>query len=642
MKKTVCFFQANMSYGESKYLPYAAGCLIAYAKAQKDICDEYDFADIVFTRENPAAALRKVSEPFLAAFSCYTWNFEYHKVLAEMLKERFAECIVVFGGHNIPYDDSLLYELPYVDILMHGEGEESFSALLNAFSRGETLRDVPGISYRADKNQTKTNASVRPGHIDKYPSPYLSGVFDGILKRNPDVRFSAISETNRGCPYGCSYCDWSLCREMQVFPIERVKKELQWFADHKIEYVFCADSNFGMLERDFEISEYIVRLRKHTGYPRVFGINSAKYCNDNVFRIIKILFENRISKGVTLSHQTLNSEALANINRRNFSLEEFTQILRRYNACGIPAYADMIIGLPGETYDSFCDGLCKLLECGMNMSMSIYDCQVYCNAQMGQEEYRRKFGIKTMTLPLNFNHARTPREGDVQEYVDVIRETASMPEKDMRRAHIFKTALQCFHFKGWLKFFAAYMYQSRGVSYRQFYDAAVDFVFSAQGTLINSLFMDYAVGLEKNDGSVLTYSNPDFGPVGWYPEEGIALVLAQNKERFYREAEPFLSSLGIEPELYRELLAYQKSVIRTPEHREVEISSSYGFYDYFLAVLSGDTDVMLKRARNTVRVRIDNPVNNWQDYAREVVLYSNRRNDMIITNCKEAVTVEYY
>lgn len=423
--------------------------------------------------------------------------------------------------------------------------------------------------------------------------------------------------------------------------MQRIKDELKWFSSHKIEYVFCADSNFGMLERDFEIAEYIVSLRKSTGYPRVFGINSAKYCNDNVYRITKLLFENHISKGVTLSHQTLCDEALANINRRNFSLEEFTQILRRYNDCGIPAYADMIIGLPGETCDSFCDGLCKLLECGMHMSMSIYDCQVFCNAQMGQPEYRKKFGIQTLNVPLNFNHAHAPREDDVKEYVDIISSTFSMPVSDMYRAQIFKTALQCFHFKGWLKFFAAYLFAAKGISYRKFYDSAVDAVFSAEGTLANSLFTQYYAGLKKNNGEVLTYSNPDFGPVGWYPEEGIALVLAQNKDRFYNEIEPFLLSLGIDENIFSELLAYQKAVIRTPQHRIAEIHCKYNFYDYFLAVFSGDSTAVLLKKDNTVRVRIDNPVDSWKDYAREVVLYSNRRNDMIITNCKEAVTVEY-
>jgi len=77
-------------------------------------------------------------------------------------------------------------------------------------------------------------------------------------------------ETNRGCPYGCTFCDWGASTMAKIRPIamERVLEEIDYAGKHRISSIFVCDANFGILKRDAEIAEHIARVSRSTGYPR--------------------------------------------------------------------------------------------------------------------------------------------------------------------------------------------------------------------------------------------------------------------------------------------------------------------------------------------------------------------------------------
>jgi hypothetical protein len=64
-----------------------------------------------------------------------------------------------------------------------------------------------------------------------------------------------------------------------------LKPLASWCSEHKVEYIFCADSNFGILKRDLEIAEFVVEVKKKNGYPHIFNNCFAKNSNDIVFEI---------------------------------------------------------------------------------------------------------------------------------------------------------------------------------------------------------------------------------------------------------------------------------------------------------------------------------------------------------------------
>ena len=640
MKKPVYFVQAGMAYDKSVYLPYASGCLAAYAWQDEYIGKEYELAAFLFRHEGVSEAFESIRQPYIVSFSCSIWNFEYSKALAKLVKEKYPECLIFFGGHNIPDNFTVLEECAYVDVLFHGESEESFLAALKALSSSASFETVPNISFRKQSGELYRTHTVTYDSVEDYPSPYLSGLFDKYILGMPPEEFCYIIETNRGCPYRCAYCDWCFSEKIRSFPMARVKKEIDWLSDKKAEYIFCADANFGIMDRDLEIAKYIVEVKNRTGYPLIFNGCYAKNSNEIVFEISKLLYENKANKAATLAYQSMNAVALDNVNRKNFTVENFSKLLQRYNEAGIPTYTEMILGLPGETYESFCQGLCELIEAGQHSNCTVYACQVYCNSLMGQKEYQEKFGIKIARMPINYIRFLPPQPGEIQEMIDIVVETAAMSREMMAKAMTFCTCLQCFHHIGLLRCFAQYLRHEHNISYLAFYNALLDYIFSSGNTFLNSLFTRLkAMCLDTKTGE-WTYSDPRFGNTGWFLEEGAFMELLVGFDRFWEEIAPFLESYHIDAEIYNELLRYQKSIIRRPNHDTVKLILRYDFFNYFKNILENNYSHLEKR-ENILTVTMQSGITGWKDYAKLVMLFAKRRGDTIITFAQKNVHLKY-
>lgn len=637
MKKRFYFVQVGVSYSSPCFLPYSAGCIAAYVKKDEEIMSHYEIPDIIVMREKIEDVLKRFDNPSFVAFSCYIWNFEYNKTLAKKLKELYPGVKIIFGGHNVPHDSSLLDECDFVDYLMHNEGEETTALFLKAMIKGEDLSAVPNLSYRTEKGNVTTEF-YHPCDLSSYPSPYLEGVFDNIMNENPHIEFHATLETNRGCPYGCTYCEWSFTRKVRPFPMERIKKEIEWIAENKIHYCYCADANFGILERDVEIAAYVIEQRKIHGYPYVFKPCYAKESNETVFEAGYLLNKNQVDKGVTLAYQSLNAETLKNIGRKNLTLEHFSDLYNRYTEAGIPTYTELILGLPGETYDSFCQGICKLLDSGQNNSMTVYECQVYPNAEMGNAEYRKKHGIKVSRIPLLGIHYN-PEFSGIDEYFDIITETASMPKADWVKACMFAVVLQTFHHLGLIRYFALYLHFEKNVSYFDFYNALFDYIYKENKGFINEFFTSLYKRKADTEKADWTYNRDVFGSTGWYFEEGAFLEMVYHSELFWKEICTFLNKFDIPEELFSELFEYQKKLVRLPGVNEVEIKSHFDFYRYFEALSEGRRTA-LEKGSFTLRIKSQKSISDWAEYAREIIWFGKRYNATLLVNPREEI--EYF
>ena len=639
MKKNVYLVQVNVSFSDSlSYIPYAAGCVAAYAFSDDEICENYSLKEIVFLREKPQAVLERMEQPFFVGFSCYTWNIEYNKTLARLIKEKYPSCLICFSGHEVPNSTAFLEKYGFIDFLSFGEGEESFAALLKALQNGTSPENIANIAFRENGGVHKTAENFCLD-ISEYPSPYTMGLFDSMLERHPGIHFNAILETNRGCPYGCAYCDWCFTKKIRCFPMEKIKAEIDWFSEKKIEYVYCADANFGIFERDVEIARYVVEKHSENGFPQIFKPCYAKNSDENVFAAGKLLNDAGADKGVTLAYQTLCDEALENIGRKNLTLDHFAALDARYSAENIPTYTELILGMPGETYESFCRGMCYLLEKGQHNSMTVYNCQVYCNSPMGQSEYREKFGIKTSRIPLHGIHYPVNFNG-VGEYFNVITETASMPKNDWVRANMFSVILQAFHHLGLLRCFAIVLRHEKNISYYDFYSRLFDYIYSAAGTKTFELIDDMTHRMADTDHGDWTYQKDVFSPIGWYFEEGAFLDMAYRGEQFWSEIEPFVKSFGLSGELFCALWRYQKEIIRRPDINSAVIESEYDFYSYFENIYAGNPAPLEKR-KTRLEIVTEKQIESWARYAIEIIWFGKRRSATLLTNPREHITLSY-
>ena len=615
-------YLAQPSYMSSNSVPFPAaiGALAAYAWSFPDICEAYVLKDIVFRREKQSAVLGRLERPVLFGFSCYMWNIEYNKKLAQKVKAAFPECVIVFGGPQVPDGDGFLRECPFVDVLIHGEGEIPFLALMRAVRDGTAFSSLENVSYR-ENGDVFTAPKKRYCEID-FPSPVTSGFFDRLVREHPDMEFTPLIESGRGCPNHCAYCSWgNKDTGVRLFPLERVFGDLEWVSAHKMDYVGFADSNFGMFTRDEKIADKIMELHEKNGYPKKFQVSYAKDSGDRVFRITEKLNRAGLCKGVTLSFQTMSEEAQKNIGRSNIDIEYYKFLLQKYAEAGIVTYSELILGLPGETTESFVNGIEQLLEYGQHAQMMIHLCEWLPLSPMGEKEYLERFKIRYVRLPLNQPHANLSEEDEAPEFSRVVTSTYSMTGLQWKQATLFGMCVLCFHHLGLLQLPALYLYFEKGVRYIDFYGALLTYFLNKGDSVFNRIESQLE-GILSGTGCAVV-SDGRFGKVSWTFEEYAFLHTVYEKDAFYREMDAFLADYIPDGAFRSELLAYQSFTVKEIGRPYTEFSGEYDWLPYFRSLQRNRKIALVKRPVRYA-VRDENVCSTWPEYAQKVVWYGRR------------------
>ncbi|NLP48494.1 MAG: radical SAM protein [Clostridiales bacterium] len=645
MKKKVYLAQVNAVYGEGEsasYLSYSIGSLAAYAWADDKIKETYELCDFIYKRENPEKVLESIKDPFLVGFSSYVWNMQYNLKLAALVKEKHPQCLILFGGHNASSDSADLARHPFIDILVHGEGEIPFRSILIQLEKGEDLDDIANISYRTADGDLHTTQKQAQPDIGDFPSPFLEGYFDKMME-DENMKFSLIWETNRGCPHMCAYCDWGeLSSKVRTFPMQRIRDEIKWMAENKIEYIYCADANFGILDRDEELIDLIVESKLKTGYPQKFKTNFTKGREEFVVGLGKKLMDHQIGKSPTLSFQTLNPTALENINRKNMNLEHFNKLIALYASMGITVYSEMILGLPGETYESFTQGLCTLLENGQHKSIGVYPCELLPNALVSDPDYMEKHGIKAQLIPFSQYHC-TLAEDDIQEYSYTVIETATMPREDWIRSYMFSIYIQGLHNLGLTRALAIYLRYEKDVSYLDFYEKLIEYSkTSPKDSLLNSeysLIEELTRGATEGENA-FTFIFDGLGNITWGMEEHVFLNFARFVDEFYDEVASFLEGFDIRPDSLENLLTFQKGIVRKLKAEKIELELDFDFYNYFENIYMNNYEPLLA-AQNKLIFYDESPAQDWEEYAKFNMWYGRRDEKQLYTNAVDKIEVTF-
>lgn len=617
--KNLYMVQASNTYTgnsfKAAYLPYAVGLLVAYAFSDEKIKSEYAFKRFVFIREDTDSVVSCMDNPAFVGFSNYIWNTQYNLTLARKIKEKYPDCIILFGGHNVPPDNSFLEKYPFIDFLIHGEGEEAFRSLLLALiEKNPDFSHIPNLSWRYDgkcfMNPTEVLTKT------DYPSPYLEGYFDYIFTEYPDYQLDAILETSRGCPRDCAYCDWGCnSQRIKLFPIERVYAEIDWFAAHNVKFIWGADANFGAYDRDMDIVDYLVKTRQETGCPERIRINYSMTRHKEVFEISRKLEKYGLSKeGATLSFQSLNPETLEAIGRKNMSLDKFTGLIGLYKKEGVTTYSELITGLPCETYESFCKGIGLLLAAGQHRLITAYNCEILPNAPMAEPTYMEKYGIKVVTVENQIAH--TKNEAEIKEKTSYIIETNTLPREDWIKCNIFACFEESYHHHGILKFISMYLFDKKDIPYEVFYNRIVDFAKENADTVLRSVYEKlYAYFESVSLGKPLElYANKIYGDVTWIPKKMPHLDTIYRIDEFYEELKDVLRGYSLEEKIIDELIKYEKTALKYPSKNNFSVDFDYNWHEYFTAFNEGDR-IPLVHVKNRVTVANEFIADNWKDYA---------------------------
>lgn len=541
--------------GQYVLLPYSAGLLWAYARNLQEIVQEYELAsDIFFVPEPIENIVERITDPSVFGVSTYVWNANYSDRLASAVKQRYPDCLVIYGGPQVPDNAvDMMIEKTWIDICVHQEGEIVFSEVLKEHLLARDWSRVSGITYRPTNREAapvKTMAKQRIGDLDSVISPYLDGVFDGYTERYSKWTINAVFESSRGCPFKCTFCDWGSATftKLRKFGTQRVSDEIRWMGENKIDCVVNADANFGIFkEKDAETADHLVRTKSELGWPKLFNTNWTKSNNSVAINIAAKLQEAGMLRKFVISLQSLNDETLRFIERNNMKLNNFDQIMELAKEKDISVMIELIMNLPGETYESWTENYCRLLKYE-NIFIESYPLQLLTNSEMNKPEYRKKYGLKTAWVTLPTSQGVTKY---VEEKEEIVIATSTMDEQESKRAWLFSWFVKVMHSQGFLFFVADYLIKKLKISHGEFYREVFDQMLCSDGVLRET----YDVQVERFSNRSLS----DF----YFDNRWVEVLGQKRRQEFYLEAKQIVARSFSVPEL-DELFRFQNLASLNP------------------------------------------------------------------------------
>lgn len=580
-------------------LPLVWGLLRSWCEADEELRATYEWKEPLLHVNEIDEYVEAMEDPSVLGLSCYMWNFTGHMALCKLVKARFPGCLTVAGGPHIPQENvrEFMAEHPYVDVLVHYEGETPFRRILRALLHGSPLDDITGLTLRRpDGTVTRTGHFVSdlprrqiPDAV--LPSPYLRGYFDSLVndKWRDDPMVMAVWETSRGCPYACTFCEWgdSALNKMSWFSDERAAQEFEWFARNKIHNIHAADANFGILPRDVGLAERVAALKERYGFPKNVHMNTAKNHADAVFRIMKRWNEVGLTIGATIAVQSLNHDTLVAIHRENMAVTKDLELQVQYQKLRIPTYVEFIAGLPKETFTSLTDGLCEMVSRG-HRDVRCFELVLLPNTPLNQPSQREMFGIVTGRRKMiferpdvffNVRRFNYPAEGDL------VFETNTMPKSDWCKAMGFYHLMIATLDNGaYTRFLTDFLAASGTMTHRDFYVGLFEAHREADsllGRLIRKSIevqerlasdedvpvYDSALCDEELMAFAERFKEPFVGKMLWLPGDVFWLMLNVEIDALYGELTAFIrertavSGSALDARLLEDLVRFQKEIM---------------------------------------------------------------------------------
>lgn len=457
--KNVYLFQVNYQAGLGKYisqwLPYSIATVWAYAEQNLEIKNNYDVKEVIFKREPIEDIVARLDNPSICMFSNYIWNENYNQLVAGAIKIKFPDCVIAFGGPQVNEDGNTFFENNwFVDTVVINEGEVSTETmLLDLLHKGSVnkIYNKPPRVKLAGK-----------------PSPYLdTQLLDKIIKDNPGTKWATTLETNRGCPFSCSFCDWGSLTQSKItrFDLDRVLAEIDWIAEHGIDYIYIADANFGVFyERDKAVIERMIYNKERVGNPQNVNITWYKNSSDQVFELAQMLNDAGLNRGLTLSVQSMNPATLENIKRVNMESQDLGKMYTMCNEQNIEFYTEFILGLPYETKASWRKGICDAVELGCHSALEIFPTEILRNSDLAKqiEEHRMEiFKFETVE----------PRQlTAIPERHNFVVSTKYMSRDDLLDSWMWGWLIINFHAYGWTQIITRFANKYLGISMLDLYE----------------------------------------------------------------------------------------------------------------------------------------------------------------------------
>ena len=371
----------------------------------------------------------KLQQGMPDVFMCsnYIWNQNLGLTFAQAIKEKSKDTLIVCGGPNVSQEshkqEAFLRKHVYIDFYVMNEGEHATANMMSHYIASDcdinTLKDkrlsqcitlLPDNSFyqgspitRIGLKKKKTslvfptdNENIEFGTLEDVPSPYLTGMMDKFF----DNKLYPLVETNRGCPFSCTFCQQGVgyFNKVAFRHLGVVTDELEFIAKKMVEQspgitrVEFADPNFAMFKRDLDITTHLAHIQKKYNWPLVIGCSTGKNKAAQVIEAVEKVLPDTLV--ISSSMQSTNTSTLHEIKRSNIKLDAYKSIQTEIISRGLRSMADVILGLPHETKSSHYDAIFSLIDSGVQEFTS-YQAMILKSTELETESSKENYGFVT-------------------------------------------------------------------------------------------------------------------------------------------------------------------------------------------------------------------------------------------------------
>ena len=368
----------------------------------------------------------KESPPDILSLSNYVWNHNLGNEFFHMMKKINSKTITVFGGPNFPLDfpsqNFFMENHPDLDFYVPIEGELGFSKIIERFLQSQSIEQIfespiENCVSLKDRKLQYVFSDSRIKKLDEINSPYTSGILDEFF----DGKLSPMLQTNRGCPFTCTFCTDGKDDVMQVnrFSPDRIKADLDYIGSHvpqNTHTLYISDLNFGMLPGDLKTCDSIVDIQNKYDFPHKVLSTTGK---NNKEKIIESINRLNGTMALSMSVQSMDQNVLKNIRRANISTAKMIELAPTIKKYDIRTTSEIIMGLPGETYQSHIDGIKELIDAEMDYIV-IHSCMLLDGSEMATPQERKKWNFKTKFRIIPRDFAKLSSGKNICEIEEII------------------------------------------------------------------------------------------------------------------------------------------------------------------------------------------------------------------------------
>jgi len=368
--------------------------------------------------------------PDILGLSNYCWCQNVSQEMFKLFTEKNPNGLRVWGGPNFPIDSpsqkKFFKKFVNFDIYVPIDGEVGFSNIVEKVlqENPKKIRDIAlessldgCIIKNSEGKLFYSLADTRIKNLDEIPSPYLTGLVDKFF----DDNLIPMLQTNRGCPFSCTFCTdgREAVNMVNRFSKERTEAEINYIAKHvknNIHSMFVSDLNFGMIPGDIETCNFITDVQDKYDYPHKLLTTTGKNNKKKIIESIKSLKD---SLTLSMSVQSMDDQVLKNIKRDNISKDVMLELAPVIKENKMNTTAEVILGLPGETYESHLETIRKLISAKLD-DVITYTCFLLPGSEMATPEQQMKWKFKTKFRMLPMDFAKLKSGKNICEIEEVI------------------------------------------------------------------------------------------------------------------------------------------------------------------------------------------------------------------------------